>query len=168
MSLDPIITMADGIPTVVGDPDVPFFYPGALWDPKTPNTDVLAVADGYSPGVDDLAYRNLDGESRGGDFQRQAIVPIQLAKMGTGWRSEVDLVDTPWPYRVVALTVYTDPVHPRISEVIVHPVYGYGDSNFDPRAGQTAPSAVDIESGLAPSLSIMGDEYGLIGPNAHA
>lgn len=93
-------------------------------------------------------------------------IPLPWPHLG-GWRASVDMNHTDWPYRVIALTVYSDPAHPRYDHVVIHPEYGMGISNFADKDAQSKIYLVDVAAGLPPEVVSpeMGDLFGLIGPD---
>ena len=99
------------------------------------------------------------------------IIPIDRGLIG-GFRGETEPgYHRDWPYRIVALTVWTEPMHPELARIVVHPVIGPGDlGNFTPEQAQTHITQVDTASGIPPDVvvPISGDLYGLIGPEYHA
>lgn len=164
--------MTDGqLSYVGGDPEVPYLY-GAIVNVDEPLAQTFRVGDGDEGAASDLDYVNLEGEHRTNAFVRQSIVPMQLGSLDKlhGWRQDTDLVDTAWPYRLIAGVDYSGPAHPQHSNIWNprDPSLAIGQGNYDPLLTQTPLYQADVASAFPPDHPVAGDAYGIIGPNEYA
>lgn len=160
---------ADGQLSYAGaDPEVPLQYPGAYCIDQ-PGSWIFMPGDGRE--ADTFTYRNLEGETRDSGFKHEAIIPVQQGQQDSihGLRQDVDLVDRAWPYRLIAGVDYSGPAHPQHSNVWPFPNdFGPGIGNYDQTLTQTPLYPVDLAVALPADHAVVGDFYGIIGPNEHA
>lgn len=161
---------ADGQLSYAGaDPEVPVDFNGGYSSTFLPAS--VFFMPGSGPEADTFSYRNLEGEKRDSGFNHEAKIPMQLGQLDKihGWRQDTELVDTAWPYRLIASVDYSGPAHPQHSNVWqLPPDFGVGQGNYDQFHGQTGLYPVDLANAIPSDHVIAGDFYGIIGPNEYA